>query len=53
MALAVIIYQPTPETYDFASLPFYYLSKLESSYFATTKDCELCKQGIPADKVWV
>ena len=29
MPLAVIIYQPTPATADFGTLPVYYLAKLE------------------------
>jgi orotate phosphoribosyltransferase len=29
VGLAVIIYQPTPDTHDFGSLPLYYLAKLD------------------------
>ena len=50
-ALAVIIYQPNPATYDFGSLPLYYLAKLEASYFADAAHCALCKQGAPLEKV--
>jgi orotate phosphoribosyltransferase len=53
VALAVIIYQPTPKTRDFGSLPFYHLAKLEASYFANTEQCDLCKRGVPAEEVWV
>jgi orotate phosphoribosyltransferase len=52
LGLAVIIYQPTPKTYDFGSLPFYYLARLEASYYADGAHCELCKQGPPLEKVW-
>src|SRR5690242_19468326 len=31
VACAVVIYQPTPETPSFGSLPFYYLAKLDAS----------------------
>jgi orotate phosphoribosyltransferase len=53
IALAVIIYQPTPDTHDFGSLPLHYLAKLEASYYADSAHCELCKQGIQLEKVWV
>mgnify|MGYP001025899232 CR=1 FL=1 len=53
VALAVIIYQPTPRTPDFAPLPLYYLARLESSYYADAQSCELCQRGVPLEKVWV
>jgi len=53
VALAVIIYQPTPNTRDFGSLPLYYLAKLEASYYTDAAHCELCRQGIPLDGVRV
>jgi len=53
MAVAAVIYQPTPRTKDFGSLPFYYLAKLEASYYTDAASCDLCKQGIPLEKVWV
>jgi orotate phosphoribosyltransferase len=53
MALAVVIYQPTPRTKDFGSLPLYYLAKLEASYYTDAASCDLCKQGVPLEKVWV
>jgi len=53
VALAVIIYQPTPTTHHFGSLPLYHLAKLEASYYSDAAHCELCKQGIPLEKVWV
>jgi orotate phosphoribosyltransferase len=51
--LAVIIYQPTPKTMNFGSLPLYYLAKLEASYYADAAHCELCQRGVPVEKVWV
>ncbi len=53
MALAVIVYQPTPNTGDFGGLPVFYLAKLEASYYADAAGCELCKQGINLEKVRV
>jgi orotate phosphoribosyltransferase len=53
LGLAVIIYQPTPNTSDFGNLPLYYLAKLEASYYADSAHCELCKAGVPLEKVWI
>jgi orotate phosphoribosyltransferase len=53
VGLAVVIYQPTPDTLDFGSLPLYYLAKLEASYYADGARCELCKRGERLDRVWV
>ncbi len=53
VALAVIIYQPNPGTHDFGNVPFYYLSKMDASYYTDTARCELCRRGAPLDKVWV
>ena len=53
VAMAVVIYQPTPRTQDFGSLPLYYLAKLNASYYADAAHCDLCKQGMPLQKVWV
>src|SRR5580704_2716057 len=39
VGLAVIIYQPTPDTHDFGNLPFYYLAKLDASYYADSAHC--------------
>jgi orotate phosphoribosyltransferase len=51
--LAVVIYQPTPDTHDFGNLPLYYLAKLDARYFSDAGHCELCRQGVPLEKVWV
>jgi len=53
VALAVIIYQPTPKTKDFGSLPLYYLAKLDASYYADAAHCDLCRRGVKLEKVWV
>ncbi len=52
LGLAVVIYQPTPQTHDFGPLPLYYLARLEASYYADGALCELCKQNVPLEKVW-
>ena len=53
VGLAVIIYQPTPRTVDFGSLPLYYLAKLEASYYTDAAQCEMCQRGVPVEKVWI
>jgi orotate phosphoribosyltransferase len=53
VGLAVIIYQPTPQTIGFGSLPLYYLAKLEARYYAAGAECALCKRGLPLEKVWI
>ena len=53
VGLAVIIYQPTPSTVNFGSLPLYYLAKLEASYYADAGKCELCQRGVPVQRVRV
>src|SRR5579863_3645530 len=53
LGIAVVIYQPTPETRDFGSLPLHYLAKLDASYYSDANSCEMCKQGVPLEKVWV
>jgi len=51
MALAVVVYQPTPKTPDFSPLPLYYLARMEATYYRDAASCELCHQGVPAEGV--
>lgn len=51
VGMAVIIYQPNPQMRDFGTLPLYYLAKLEASYYADGAHCELCRRGLPLEKV--
>lgn len=53
VGLAVIIYQPTPQTHDFGSLPLYYLAKLDAHYAVDATHCEWCQKGLPLEKVWI
>lgn len=53
VGLAAIIYQPTPKTPDFGKIPLYYLAKLDGRYSNDAESCELCKQGLPLDAVWI
>ena len=53
VGLAVVIYQPNPACINFDPLPFYYLAKLDAMYYKDAASCDLCKRGVPVDKVWV
>ncbi|HYP12758.1 MAG TPA: phosphoribosyltransferase family protein [Bryobacteraceae bacterium] len=53
VALAVMIYQPNPKTPNFDSVPLYYLTKLDSMYYMDEQSCELCRGGVPLERVWV
>jgi orotate phosphoribosyltransferase len=53
LGLAVIVYQPTPRTATFGSLPLYYLARLEASYYTDAAHCELCACGAPLERVVV
>lgn len=52
VGLAVVVYQPTPDTPNFDPLPFYYLARLDGDY-SQGANCELCRRGVPLEKVWV
>ncbi len=51
VGLAVMVYQPNPETPSFEPLPFFYLARLEGRYWTNASDCELCKAGMPTEDV--
>jgi hypothetical protein len=53
VGLAVVIYQPEPGALSFDPLPFYYLARLDPRYYKDAATCDLCKRGVPVDKVWV
>jgi orotate phosphoribosyltransferase len=51
VGIAVMVYQPNPKTFDFSPLPLYYLAELDAVYYKDAASCELCKQGVPVEKV--
>jgi len=53
VGVAVVIYQPNPWAVSFDPLPFYYLAKLDAMYYKDAASCDLCKRGIPVEKVWI
>jgi orotate phosphoribosyltransferase len=53
VGLAVVIYQPTPNTLSFGNLPLYYLAKLDARYAVDSAHCDWCRRGAPVEKVWI
>jgi orotate phosphoribosyltransferase len=53
VGIAVVIYQPTPNTKEFGPLPLFYLAKLEASYYADAQHCDLCRRDVKLERVWV
>jgi orotate phosphoribosyltransferase len=51
VALAVLVYQPMPNTVDFGALPLHYLAKLEVAFYGDPADCDLCRRGVPLELV--
>lgn len=51
VGMAVAVYQPNPSILDFGGLPLFYLAELDASYSKDAASCELCKQGIPLEKI--
>ncbi len=52
LGLGVIAKQPNAELIDFSPLPIYYLAEVQVQYYAGTATCDLCKKGLPIEKVW-
>ncbi|MCW5962712.1 MAG: phosphoribosyltransferase [Bryobacterales bacterium] len=53
VAIATLVYQPTPSTPVIRDLPFFYLAKLNAQYYADTESCELCRRGVPLEVPWM
>ena len=52
LGLGVIVSQPNLDTVDFGSLPIYSLADSHIAYFPNAAACELCRKGIPVEKIW-
>jgi orotate phosphoribosyltransferase len=52
VGLAVAVYQPNPSVADFGPLPLYYLAKMDASYYKDSSACDLCRKGVPLQKLW-
>jgi orotate phosphoribosyltransferase len=53
VGLAVMIYQPYPHIASFDPLPLYFLAKLDSIYYKDEASCDLCRRGVPLERVWI
>jgi orotate phosphoribosyltransferase len=53
VGLAVMVYQPTPKTVNFDPLPFYSLAELDAMYYQDAASCDMCRKGVPIEKVWI
>lgn len=51
LALGVIISQPNVDLPDFGRLPIYSLAQLSLAYYKDAASCELCRSGVPVQKV--
>jgi orotate phosphoribosyltransferase len=51
VGIAVMIHQPTPATQSFDPLPFFSLARLDATYHQDAASCDLCKAGVPLEKV--
>jgi orotate phosphoribosyltransferase len=51
--IAVAVYQPNPTVADFGSIPLIYLAKMDAVYYRDSASCDLCRQKIPLEKIWV
>lgn len=52
VGLAVAVYQPNPTVEDLGPIPLFYLAKMDAVYYKDSSSCELCKKGVPVQKVW-
>jgi orotate phosphoribosyltransferase len=51
VGLAVAVYQPNPDVADFGNLPLFYLAKMDATYYKDSSTCELCRRGVPVEKI--
>lgn len=53
VAIATLIYQPTPATPVIRDIPFFYLAKTNAQYYSDSDSCELCHRKIPLEVPWM
>jgi orotate phosphoribosyltransferase len=52
VGIAVAVYQPNPTILSFGELPMFYLAQMDATYYKDAQSCELCKKGVPIEKIW-
>jgi orotate phosphoribosyltransferase len=51
VGLAVAVYQPNPTITNFGNLPIFYLAEMDATYYKDANSCDLCKRGVPVEKI--
>lgn len=52
VGLAVAVYQPNPNVATFGNLPLFWLAKMEARYYKDSSACDLCRRGVPLQRIW-
>ncbi len=52
VGIAVAVYQPNPTIVSFGHLPLFFLAKMNATYYKDSASCELCRRGVPVEKIW-
>jgi orotate phosphoribosyltransferase len=52
VGLAVAVYQPNPNVASFGNLPLFYLAKMQATYYRDSASCDLCRRGVPVERIW-
>lgn len=53
VGVAVAVYQPNPNVASFEGLPLFSLAQMQATYYRDAASCDLCRKGIPVEKIWV
>lgn len=53
LAVATLIYQPSPETLSMDGVPHYYLAKINARYDVDAESCDQCQRNIPFETPWM
>ena len=53
VGLAVAVYQPNPTILSFDNLPLFYLAQMDAVYYKDSASCDLCRKGIPLERIFV
>ncbi len=53
LAVATVIYQPSPETPPMRDIPHYYLAKINARFDLDSESCDQCQRNIPFEAPWM
>jgi orotate phosphoribosyltransferase len=51
VGLAVAVYRPNPTVAHFGSLPIFHLAKMDATDYKDAASCDLCRRGVPVEKI--